>query len=174
MSVVSKKKLGGLVATAIGTAVVVGCQQVPVNASGSATPPAITWSVTEVGGGPVLQFGATGTLNITPGRVYDVSAHAQSPSGVKSLTVGGSGGWSCRSGNLGSATTDDLASESSSQQPQDGNAWDTLTTFETIGVDDQLCHSGFTFSSGGFTLIATGTNFAAMARTGHLTLNITP
>ncbi|MGZ4560606.1 MAG: hypothetical protein ACXVXJ_06480 [Mycobacteriaceae bacterium] len=175
MSATSMKKLGSFVAAAVGTAVVVGCQQVPVNTSPSATPPAITWSVTEVGGGPPVQFGAVGTLNIKPGRVYDVSAHAQTPSGVKSLTVGGSGGWVCRSGDLASATTADLASVSSSQQPHDGKAWDTLSTFEAIGTGGgQLCHSGLTFRSGGFSLSATAKNFAAMTRTGHLALNITP
>ena len=175
MSVTSKQKLGGLAAAAVGTAVLVGCQQVPVDSSPSATPPAITWSVTEVGGGLPAQFGANATIDITPGRTYDVSAHAQSPSGVRSLTVGGSGGWSCRSGNIGQQTTADLATQASSQQAHDGQAWDTLTTFETIGVNaSQLCSNGFTFSSGDYGLIATATNFAGMTRSGHLTLVITP
>ena len=112
----------------------VGCQQVSVDSGPSATPPAITWSVTEVGGGAPVQFGAVGTHNIKPGRVYDVSAHAQTPSGVKSLTVGGSGGWGCSSGHVASGTNDDLAPVSSSQQPHDGKAWDTLSTFEVIGT----------------------------------------
>ncbi len=175
VSVTSSKKLGGLVGAAVGTAVLVGCQQVAVNTGPSATPPAITWSVTEVGGGSPVQLGAIGALNIRPGRVYDVSAHAQTPSGVKSLTVSGSGSWGCRSGDIGSQTTADLATELSQQQPQNGKAWDTLSTFEAIGVDgSQLCSSGFTFDSGGFSLNATATNFAAMTRSGHLALFITP
>jgi hypothetical protein len=145
----------------------------PVTSSGSATPPAITWSVTEVGGS-LVQFGATGSINIKPGRVYDVSAHAQTPSGVRSLVVGGSGSWACRSGDVGQATTADLATQTSRQQPTDGQAWDTLTTFETIGVASQPCSNGFTFSSGGFSLTATATNFAGMIRTGHLAMVITP
>ena len=176
MSVTSRKKWGALVGAAVGTAVLVGCQQVPVNSSPSATAPAITWTVTEVGGGSGVQFfGASGALNIKPGRVYDVSAHAQTPSGVRSLVVGGSGGWACRSGDVGSQTTADLATQVSRQQPQDGKAWDTLSTFEVIGVDgSQLCSNGFTFDGGGFSLSATATNFAAMIGTGHLALNITP
>ncbi len=176
MSMTSRKKWGGLVGAAVGTAAVVGCQQVPVNYGPSATPPAITWSVTEVGGGLPVQFGPVGTLDVKPGRVYDVSAHAQTPSGVKSLTVSGSGSWGCRSGDIGSQTTADLATQSSQQQPQNGQASDTLSTFEVIGVPDgnQLCAGGFTFSSGGFGLNATATNFAAMTRSGHLALVITP
>jgi hypothetical protein len=174
MNVTSKKKkLGGLVGAAVGTAVLVGCQQVPVNTGPSATPPAITWSVTEVGGS-LVQFGSNGTINIKPGRVYDVSAHAQTPSAVRSLVVGGSGSWGCRSGDVGSATTADLATQTSQQQPTNGHAWDTLSTFETIGVGSQLCSNGFTFTSGGFSLSATATNFAGMIRTGHLALVITP
>jgi hypothetical protein len=168
-----KKKLGALVGAAVGTAVLLGCQQVPVNSGPSATPPAITWSVTQVGGS-LVQFGANGTINIKPGQVYDVSAHAQTPSGVRSLVVGGSGSWGCRSGDVGSATTADLATQTSQQQPTNGQAWDTLSTFETIGVGSQLCSNGFTFTSGGFSLIATATNFAGMVRTGHLALVITP
>ena len=155
MSVMSTKKLGALAAAVVGTAVVVGCQQVPVNSSPSATPPAITWSVTEVGGGSAVQFGAVGTLNIKAGRIYDVSAHAQTPSGVKSLTVEGSGGWGCSSGDVASGTVDDLATVASSQQPHDGKAWDTLTTFEVLGTGSHPCQSGYTFSGGNYSLIAT-------------------
>ena len=158
MSMTWTKKLGGLAAAAIGAAVVVGCQQVPVNSGPSATPPAITWSVTEVGGGAPAQFGASGTLTIKPGRVYDVSAHAQTPSGVKSLTVGGSGGWGCISGNVASGTNDDLAPVSSSQQPQNGKAWDTLNTFEPIGTGSHPCQSGYAFTGGSFTFLATTKN----------------
>jgi hypothetical protein len=174
MSVTWTKKLGGLVVAAVGTVVVVGCQQVPVNSSASATPPAVTWSVTEVGGGSPVQFGAVGTFNGKPGRLYDVSAHAQTPSGVKSLTVEGSGGWGCSSGDVASGTVDDLATVSSSQQPHDGKAWDTLSTFEVLGTGSHPCQSSYTFNGGNYTLIATAKNFAAMTRTGHLTLKITP
>jgi len=176
MRMTSRKKWAAIIGAAAGTAVLVGCQQVAVNSGPSATPPTVSWSVTRVGGGGPVQFGANGTLNIKPGNTYDVSAHAQTPSAVKSLTVGGSGGWSCRSGDIASATTADLASVSSSQQPQDGKAWDTLSTFETIGAPsaNQLCHSGLQFTSGSFSLIATAKNFAGMTRTGHLTLVITP
>jgi hypothetical protein len=172
----SRKQLGAVFGAAVGTAVLVGCQQVAVNSSPSATPPAVTWSVTQVGGGSPIQFGANGTLSIKPGNSYDVSAHAQTPSAVKSLTVNGSGGWSCRSGDIGSATTADLASASSTQQAQDGKAWDTLNTFETVGAPaaNQLCHSGLLFVSGSFGLTATATNFAGTTRTGHLTLVIAP
>ena len=174
MNVTPKKKLAGVAGAVVAAAVVVGCQQVPVNSSSSAIPPAITWSVTEVGGGSPVQFGADGGLDIKPGQVYDVSAHAQTPSGVKSVTVGASGSWVCQAGNVAAGTTDDLASVASSQQPHDGKAWDTLSTFEAVGTGSMPCESGLPFRSGEFSLMATATNFAAMTRTGHLTLNITP
>jgi hypothetical protein len=172
MRVTSKQKLGGLVAVVVGTAALVGCQQVPVNSGPSAVPPAITWSVTTVGGGGPVQFGANGALNIQPGKSYDVSAHAQSPSGVKSLTVSGSGGWSCRSGDVASSTTADLASVSSNQEPQNGKAWDTLSTFEVIKTGDHVCQAGFSLTGGGFGLTATAKNFAGMTGTGHLSLTL--
>jgi hypothetical protein len=173
---VTTKQLAGLAGAAVGTAVLIGCQQVPVNSSASAISPAITWTVTEVGGSVVNFAGSSGLQDVKPGRVYDVSAHAQTPSGAKSLTVTGSGGWSCAAGNIGSQTTADLASSSAQQQPQNGRAWDTVSTFETIGIPDAnaLCHSGLRFVSGSFGLNATATNFAGMTRTGHLTLLITP
>jgi hypothetical protein len=175
MSVTLTTKWAGLAAAAVGAGVLVGCQQVAVNSGPSATPPSITWSVTEVGGGLPMQFGAVAKVNIKPGQTYDVSAHAQTPSGVRSLTVTGSGSWSCRSGDIGSQTTADLASQSSAQQPIDGKAWDTLSTFEVIGVDgSSLCSNGFAFAGGGFALNATATNFAAMTGNGHLALVITP
>lgn len=172
MRVTSKQKLGGLVGVLAGTAALVGCQQVPVNSSPSAVAPAITWSVTAVGGGSPVQLGANGSINIQPGKSYDVSAHAQSPSGVKSLVVSGSGGWTCRNGDVASSTTADLASVSSSQEPQNGKAWDTLSTFEVIGTGDHVCQAGYTLTGGGFGLTATAKNFAGMTGTGHLTLKL--
>ena len=170
MRMTSKQKWLGLAGVVIGAAALAGCQQVPVNSGPSAVPPSITWTVTEVGVGGPVQFGAVGTLHIIPGAVYDVSAHAQSPSGVRSVVVSGSGSWSCTAGNLGQQTTADLASVSASQQAQDGKAWDTLSTFESVGTGDHTCGNGFTLDGGGFGLTATATNFANMTRTGHLAL----
>jgi hypothetical protein len=155
--------------------ILAGCATVPIQTGSSATAPAITWVVTQVGAPTPQTFGANGTLTIQAGIQYDVSMHATSPSGVKSLSVNGTEDWGCVSSDgTGQSGTGDLTPQTVSQTAKNGQAMDELFSFQTVEFPQSPCQSGFTFTGGGIGLQGTATNFANEQSSGHLALVVTP
>jgi hypothetical protein len=154
------------------------CTTVPVQTGPSATAPVITWVVTEVGVNTPHILGANAQFTIQPGAQYDVSMHAKSSSGVKTLTVNGGEDWTCidtSSGEpLGQNSTGELAPQTVNQTAKNGQAQDELFSFQELGLPDSPCNSGYTFSGGTIALNGTAANFANEQSTGHLVLTAPP
>lgn len=154
-----------------------GCSAtVPIDTSSSATAPVITWVVSPIGGGQTQTFGATGVMNIQVGTRYDVSMHAKTSSGVKTITVSGEEEWTCVDLNANEPTATqgdgDLAPQTVNQTAKNGQAQDELFSFQELGFDNSPCENGYTYSAGGYALDGTATNFANKQSTGHLGLTL--
>ncbi len=155
-----------------------GCSAtVPINTSSSADAPTITWVVTGSGLTPQT-FGANGAMTIQLGVKYDISMHATTSSGVKTLTVTGGADWTCvdTSGSepLGQNTDSDFAPQTVNQTAKNGQAQDELFSFEALSLPDSPCNPGFKFSGGEIGLDGTAANFANQQSTGHLSLTALP
>ncbi|HEU5367796.1 MAG TPA: hypothetical protein VFU69_05015 [Ktedonobacterales bacterium] len=154
------------------------CATVPIQTGSSATAPVITWVVTEVGVNTPHILGANAQFTIQPGAQYDVSMHAKTSSGVKTLTVTGGDDWTCISTGsgepIGQNSTGDFAPQTVNQTAKNGQAQDELFSFQELGLPESPCNSGFTFSGGAIELNGTAANFANEQSTGHLVLTAPP
>jgi hypothetical protein len=158
----------------LGIGILTGCTTVPINTSSSATAPVITWVITQPGDATVHTLSANAQFSIQLGVKYNVSMHANSSSGVKTLTVSGGDAWACLNGNLGQNQSGVFADQTVNQTAKNGTAEDELFSFQAVGLPDQPCNSGYTFVSGGITLNGTAANFANEQSTGHLAMTVTP
>jgi|SRR5579862_6218147 hypothetical protein len=150
---------------------------VPIDTGSSATAPVITWVVTPVGAPVPQTFGANGEMTIQLGVKYDISMHAKTSSGVKTLTVTGGDDWTCIASNgdpLGQNTNEDFAPQTVNQTAKNGQAQDELFSFQSLNLPDSPCNSGFNFAGGEILLSGTATNFANAQSTGHLSLTAGP
>lgn len=154
------------------------CATVPIQTGSSATAPVITWVVTQVGVNNPQTLGANAQLTIQLGAQYDVSMHAKTSSGVKTLTVTGGADWTCidTSGSepLGQNSTSDYAPQTVNQTAKNGQAQDELFSFQELSLPDAPCNNGFKFSGGAIELNGTAANFANEQSTGHLVLTAPP
>jgi hypothetical protein len=158
----------------LGIGILTGCATVPINTGSSATAPVITWVITKSGDSTVHTLSANAQFSIQLGVTYNVSMHANSSSGVKSISVGGGDDWSCINGDVGQNSTGDFATQNVNQTAKNGQAEDELFSFQALGLPDSPCENGYTFVSGGIALDGTAANFANEQSTGHLAMTVTP
>ncbi len=151
-----------------------GCASVSINTGSAATPPVITWNVTDRSTNILQQYTGNTTLSVKHGSSYYITMHADSPSGVQSATIQPGESWTCEdtSGD-GSNRYADIAPQTVTQSAHSGMAEDDLFIFQAITLNMD-CISGFTFSSGDFSIGGSATNFASMKISASLTMNVTP
>ena len=158
--------------------ILTGCATtVPIDTGNSATAPVITWVVT-ASSMPVQTFGANGAMTIQLGVTYNISMHAKTSSGVKTITVMGGDDWTCLDTSsdppLGQNSDGDFAPQTVNQTAKNGQAEDELFSFQALSLPDSPCNSGYTFSGGEIALDGTAANFANEQSTGHLSLTAIP
>lgn len=152
--------------------ILAGCATtVPIDTGPSANAPVITWVITSAGAADQT-VAANGAATIQSGSSVNISMHAKSPSGVRTLTVQGEQGWTCRKGSEAEQGDEALGPQTMNQTGQNGQAEDELTSSLVYFVNE-VCQEGFSFVQGGVTLRGTASNFADQQSTGYLVLSIT-
>jgi hypothetical protein len=172
------RPFGSVLAAVICLGWLIACaSSVNITTGSTATPPTITWSVTDRSTNTLTQYTGNTTLNVKLGSSYYITMHANSPSGVQTATIQPDEAWTCLSTGGGEQVGQNMdafiAPTTVNQTAQGGTAQDELFIFQAITLNMD-CNSGCAFSSGGYGIDATATNFANMQTSANLSVTVTP
>ena len=150
------------------------CPKVALPAS-DATPPVITWKVTNEATNAVQSFTGNGSFTASWGEHFSVKMTASDTGGVNEASLFGSESWTCISGSIASQTGPGL--EVADVEKHDvwpsGQVCSEMKKFRDVNLSFD-CKSGYQFGSGHIALTGTGKNFYGGETTASLSIIVTP
>ena len=146
------------------------CPQAKLPAS-DATPPMLTWIVTNNVSKAVQNLSGNTTLSVKWGDNYSVKMVVDDPGGVHKISLATIVEHWCGGTHVGPG----LASPDETTQSPDSNNMVCTELYKLSDLDFRLgCPGGGTFTSGKADLMASGENFFNGVTTATLTFNIVP
>jgi hypothetical protein len=154
----------------IALALTAGCGPMVKPQTSEKGAPALTWSVLDSNTRQSTTYPANATITWSEGDQYFIVFKANDPGGIKSIELGGGGGWECLSGNQPQDYFHSEPNQSVTFQPSNG----LVGTYQFLPTSSDPaqwgCPSGFLFIRGTESFVGEAANFANMPATGVLTI----
>ena len=138
------------------------------------TPPTLRWYVRK-NGGNTLEYQGNGVVAGKLGDELQVTLRAYDPQGVRRISLGGGGQYTCLSGGIGQNKSYSDQTDVQNLSPSGGGQVLTkIILLRNFKSSVMSCGGGFSFVGGSHTFVGKGENYFGGVAQGSLTFNVTP